>query len=380
MKFGKREAIYLACYIACIVTMYVFGDIYNKPRVLWVVLSALTVCVYATIAIRSKLSRSNLFFRFVVIALFTLAAVISNKPQMMIYAALICTADLTSFRRIVLVCFVTCGVMIVLTPIADIIGVVPKREFHRGGVIAHSFGFGYYNTVPYTFLFMVLEFFYLKSTRHKKANWFELIVLFGLNYALYKLSTLRLVFYLICIVMGLYIILVKFNLIRLNASLIKAVCVSTFPILFFLTLWINYSYTNTNSLFVKLNSLLSDRLNLGRLALERYAINLFGHNIATVKNTSDYFYVDSGFLFSLLGYGLLFTGMAMVFYTYLCKYAAVENNKVLYIWLFSVAVFSVINNTWISLYMNPILLYVPILIKEKKLGNWKLINDLLIRK
>lgn len=377
MKFGKREAIYLACYAACIVTMYVFGEIYNKPRALWLVLSLLTVCIYATIAIRSKLSRSNLVFRFVVIALFTIAAIISNKPQMMIYAALICTADLTSFRRIVLVCFVTCGVMIILTPIADIVGIVPKRVFHRGGVIAHSFGFGYYNTVPYTFFFMVLEFFFLKATRHKKANWFELIVLFGINYSLYKLSTLRLVFYLICIVIGLYIILVKFNIVRLNSRLIKPLCISIFIFLFFFTLWLYYSYTDANNLFVRVNNILSERLSLGKLALERYPINLFGHNIVTVKNTSDYFYVDSGFLFSLLGYGLLFTGMAMAFYTYLCRRAAIENNKVLFIWLFSVAAFSVINNTWISLYINPILLYVPILIKEKKFGHNKLIDDLL---
>ena len=98
--------------------------------------------------------------------LFSAAAIISNKPQMMIYAALICTSDLTSFRRIVLTCFVTCGIMIILTSFADLASIVPERAFYRGGVRAHTFGFGYYNTVPYTFFFMVLEFFYLKMGKN----------------------------------------------------------------------------------------------------------------------------------------------------------------------------------------------------------------------
>ena len=370
MKLGKREAIFLFCYIACIALMYVFGDIYNKPRVLWLGCSAITVCVYATIAIRSKLTRPDLFFRFIVIALFSIASFISNKPQMMMYAALMCTADLTSFKRIVITCFFTSLAMIILTPIADVIGVIPKRVFYRGSQIAHSFGFGYYNVVPFTYFFLVLEYLYLKAIRGKKASWFELLIIFGINCVLYKLSTLRLAFYLVCIVLGLYVVLIKWNIIRLNFKPLIIVCSLTFPLLFAISVWLNKSYTVSSDMFVKLNRLLSDRLSLGHQALSRYPISIFGHLIESIKTANEYFYVDSGFLFSLLGYGVLFTSMALLIYTYLSHYAAKSNKKMLFIWLSTVAVFSIINNTWISLYMNPILLYFPILLKSKEQGNY----------
>ena len=377
MKLGKKEAIFLFCYMSSIVLMYVFGDIYNKPRVLWLGCSVLTVAVYATIAIRPKITRPDLIFRFFVIALFSVAAFVSNKPQMMMYAAFICTADLTSFKRIVVTCFFTCTAMIVLTPMADLVGIVPKRVFYRGSAIAHSFGFGYYNVVPFTYFFLVLEFLYLKAIRNKKANWFELIILFGLNYVLYKLSTLRLAFYLVCIVIGLYIILIKFNMFKLKAKPLVVSCSLTFPLLFFFSIWSNSAYNTSSPMFLNMNRLLSDRLNLGHQALDMFSINLFGHYIQTIKTANEYFYVDSGFLFSLLGYGLLFTGMALCIYTYLCHYAAKNNKKMLFIWLSSVAVFSVINNTWISLYMNPILLYFPILLKNKEQGDYKKFLSLL---
>lgn len=370
LKLEKKEAIFLLCYISSIVLMYVFGDIYNKPRVLWLGCSVLTVTAYATIAIRPKLTRLDLIFRFIIIALFSVAAFVSNKPQMMMYAAFICTADLTNFKRIVTTCFFTCVAMIVLVPIADLIGIVPKREFSRGFGTAHSFGFGYYNVVPFTYFFLVLEFLYLKAIRNKKANLLEVIIIFGLNYLLYKLSTLRLAFYLVCIVLGLYIILIKFNMFNLKAKPIVIACSLIFPLLFFVSIWINSAYDVSNPLFVKLNWLLSERLDLGHQALNKYSINLFGHYIQTIRTANEYFYVDSGFLFSLLGYGLLFTGMALCIYTYLCHYAAKNNKKMLFIWLSSVAVFSVINNTWISLYMNPILLYFPIMLKNRGQENY----------
>lgn len=216
-----------------------------------------------------------------------------------------------------------------------------------------------------------------ESNTEQKANWIELIIIFGLNYVLYKLSTLRLAFYLVCIILVLYIILIKFNMFKLKAKPLVIACSLTFPLLFFLSIWSNSAYNTSSPLFVKMNQLLSERLDLGHQALDMFSINLFGHYIQTIKTADTYFYVDSGFLFSLLGYGLLFTGMALYIYTYLCHYAAKNNKKMLFIWLSSVAVFSVINNTWISLYINPILLYFPILLKNKEQGNYNRFLSLL---
>ena len=366
MKLGKREAIFLFCYILCIAVALVFREVYNKTRVLWLSYIILTVTVYCTLAIRSKLSRRDLIVRFAIISLFSVASIISNKPEMMMYAALMCTSELTSFRRICRVCFLTCGIVVFLVFIADLLGIVPTRVFYRGTRI-YSFGFGYYNTVPYVFFFMVLEYFYYKSTYHKEVAWIGLVIILVINYILYKMTTLRLVFYLVCIVLVLYILLVKFKLFNLKSKPMVILSTLIFPVFFSLSVWLYHSYTKTSTFFVKMDRLLSERLSLGKQALSKYSINLFGNRIETFKTANEYFYVDSGFLYSLLGYGLLFSGMALLIYILLCKHAAKMNDKVLLIWLIAVAIFSVINNTWISIYINPVLLYFPILLKKKNM-------------
>ncbi len=366
MKLGKREAIFLFCYIGSIVVALVFREVYNKTRVLWLSYAILTIVAYCALAIKSQLSRRNLLVRFAIISLFTLASFISNKPEMMMYAALMCSSELTSFRRICRVGFFTCGIVVVLVFVADLVGIVPTRFFYRGSARAHTFGFGYYNTVPYVFFFMILEHFYIKSSNHKEASWGWLITIFAINFILYKLSTLRLVYYLVCFVLIAYVLLVKFKFINLRNKLLITGSVMLFPVLFVVSIWMYYSFTINNDMFVKLNQLLSERLILGNQALNHYSINLFGNRIETIRTANEYFYVDSGFLYSILGYGLLFSGMALGIYMYLCKYAAKSNNKVLFIWLFAVALFSVINNTWVSLYINPILLYFPILLKNRE--------------
>lgn len=380
MKLGKRETIFLFCYIASIVVALILREVYNKTRVLWISYATLSIVVYCSLAIRSQLTKRDLIIRFGIILLFSIASIISNKPEMMMYAALMCTSELSSFKRICKVCFLTCGTVIFFIFIADLLGIVPTRVFYRGSTRAYSFGFGYYNTVPYAFFFMVLEYFYIKSTKHKETSWIGLMIIFLINYILYKMSTLRLVFYLVCIVLILYVLLIKFKLFYLRHKSLVFLSVLVFPLFFFVSLWMNYSYSKTNELFIKLNQLLSDRLSLGNQALSQYSINLFGNRIETINTTNEYFYVDSGFLYSFLGYGLLFSGMALLIYMFLCKYAASTNNKALFIWLLAVAIFSVVNNTWISLYINPVLLYFPILLKKRNANIEQVWEQILFRR
>ena len=126
MKLGKGETSFLLCYFLCIVSMFIFGDIYNKPRVLWAIFIILTFCILVTIFFELRTSRWNLIVRLAIIILFSTAAVLSRKPQMMIYAALMCAADFTCFERIVKTSFYTSGLMIILTFAADQAGIVPK--------------------------------------------------------------------------------------------------------------------------------------------------------------------------------------------------------------------------------------------------------------
>ena len=74
----------------------------------------------------------------------------------------------------------------------------------------------------------------------------------------------------------------------------------------------------------RLNDLLTDRLRLGRVGMDRYPVNLFGHVVKTqgsggsTANAQDYFFLDSSYVYILLNLGLL-TLLAVMFI--LCRAA-----------------------------------------------------------
>ena len=364
----RREALYLICYSAFIVTMFLFEEVVNKPRIRWVLCPCLALGMILAIIIEKRHSFQQILIRLIVLLLFVVAAVASGKPEMVAYGALLCGAMVTDFKNIVKVCIGTSSITILLVAVANLFGLTPHSVYHQDdGTYIYTFGFGYYSIIPYTYLFVVLGYLYLRSKERKRATLAEMLVIILVNYILYRITTVRTTYYLCYAVIVLYLFLVKFNWLDLRNGIIKFLSVLVFPLLFTGTLWLNINFSMQDSTMVAMNNLLSNRLFLGNLALERYKIGIFGQEIMTnAKKGNDYFYIDSGYLYSVIGYGALFTLMALIIYTLLIKTATEENDKVMFIWVLTVAVFSFSNNTWISMYINPLLLYYPIILKKIK--------------
>ena len=339
----------------------------NKPRAMWLIYPIIAIGVIVSIIIRQHTIK-NLSLRLVIILVFCIASVVSKKPEMMVYATLICGADSTSFQRICRYCIYTCTIFVIMTMILNLFGIIPDvGSWYRFGVHIRSFGFGYYSVVPFTFLHMVLIYLYLQYEKQRKVSWLEILVIALLNYLLYSVTTLRLTYYLVYLALFMYIILIKFEWFNLKNKLLNFLTILIFPSMFAFSIWIHYSFTYSDYTLFQLNSLLSNRLALGYEAFQRYSINLLG-NYIEVNNSeiaSEYFYVDCGFLFSLLGYGLLATVLLLIINIYLHNYSARTNNKMMFIWLTIVAVCNTTNDTWIYLQSNPIVLMLPMILKEK---------------
>ena len=78
---------------------------------------------------------------------------------------------------------------------------------------------------------------------------------------------------------------------------------------------------------------------------------------SVLGNPVKYFYIDSGFAYSLLGYGLIFTVIVVFLYTVLFRYSCFVNDKYLFVCITAVLFFTMINNTWVTLNYNPMLLF-----------------------
>lgn len=386
LKIKKNEFVFLGCYSATIISIYAFQYMIYKPRALWVLCPLIAVVLFSLIVWKKRETKKSLLVRSGIIAIFFICGVINNNPKMILYATLLCAADITSFDMILRTHIISLIAMGLITPVLSITGILPHYEFYRDvGVRAHSFGFGYYNVVPYAFLFIILDYFLIKQKKQKKANWGVITFILFLNYAIYKYSTLRLTYYLIYLAIFLYIILVKFHWIKLSRKIYRPLSWIIYPALFGITIWLHKSFSYNNSMLATLNRLLSDRLRLGQIALSKYPVRLFGNHIITnTGETGEYFYVDSGFLYSLLGYGLVFTIVSLAIYMLLFRHSMMKNDKELFIWLITVALFSTTNNVWITIETNPIILYYPIVFQtfrtrySKQIENIK--QSILIRR
>ena len=368
IKVKFSEALYLTCYVLFIILIYIFGEIYNKPRIMWLVFPVLSVGMLLAVIMKGKETARNLWYRLIIVMIYWVAAIISKKPQVLVYAALICGADITSFEKICRCCIFTCVTVVVITMLLNALGFLPNGHWYRFGVQINTFGFGYYAIVPYTFFYIVLSYLFLKYEKGKIATWGEIGIILAINYLIYTQTTVRLTYYLNYLTILLYVLLIKIGLFKLTNKVLNFLTILIFPSLFIFSIWANYSFTYSNPMFFRVNMILSNRLALGNEALRRYSINLFGNYIVTNNSViaEEYFYIDSGFLFSLLGYGLLFTGLMLAVYIYMHHYSAKTNNKMLFIWLTMVAVFSFSNNTWIAIQYNPITLLFPTVIKQMR--------------
>ena len=77
-----------------------------------------------------------------------------------------------------------------------------------------------------------------------------------------------------------------------------------------------------------------------------------------------YFYIDSGFVYAILGYGVVFTVIILLIYSILTRWAYLQKDSTMLVWLLAVMLFSVVNNTWIGITYNPALLYFFVVMQQ----------------
>ena len=116
-----------------------------------------------------------------------------------------------------------------------------------------------------------------------------------------------------------------------------------------------------------IDELISGRLRHGNKGLQEYGFSLFGQPVAMNGNgasligPSDYFYIDSSYLFAYLCYGLVFLGLILFIHYSCCKKNAVDGCFLLI--LSVIAINCMIAHHMIDLAYNPF--YLALLAKKE---------------
>ena len=290
-----------------------------------------------------------------------------GRPAMYVYGAMIASAEAVDFKKILKTSLTSVLAGLSCIGILILMGKLPDNLYPHGDGFAHCFGYSYYSTVPFYLFYCFLMYLYI---RKKVLSWIEIAVWLVINQLIYAFFTLSLTYGLTLIVIALYVLIIKLELIRLDSLPVKIFTFAGFPAGMALSCIGMVYYNSENRIWSFLNRLSHNRIQESHKGIQRYNITLWGQKIAmsgnsTTHETTDYFYIDSAMIYALLGYGLILTILILCMYMYLHHHSCWKNDRMLFIYVTAVLLFSIMNNTWISMAYNPVLALVPAAVAEE---------------
>lgn len=220
-----------------------------------------------------------------------------------------------NFKRIIYLYLVIGTILLSFIFFTSLMGLTKALVFYREpNIVRQAFGIIYPTDFAAHILFLVLAYCYLNF---EKLTWKSYIVFTLLAIFMIKFSDARL---------NAYALIITIPIIMIGQRAKEGYIVSknianfywTVPaIASYVMVFICYIYAPTNRILEKINSLLSNRLALSHLALEKYGVKLFGQHVHEngfgaargIKDKSvnmyNYFYIDSSFIRLLIIYGVI---------------------------------------------------------------------------
>ena len=188
------------------------------------------------------------------------------------------------------------------------VGLIENIEFFSHGVVRYSMGFTYVGLPGTLFFAIQVSWLYL---RNQKVTWVETLVCLIMWIVIYHFTDTR-TSALLGVIMTVVCYVAKYCTKVMKWKIMKVFCICYYPFVM-ICVWILQYFYNTNHTSVamqKLDSGLSGRLELNRLALEQYELKLLGSDITWVSNVenrvrNDYNYVDSTYFRVLFDFVLV---------------------------------------------------------------------------
>ena len=303
----------------------------------------------------------KLVFALTVLIAFFIAAKITGRTYLILYAIFIIIAEGVNSDKTVKVWLIGVALALFTILILCRIGVITDYVFlYDSGRACHCLGFHYYCYFPYLVFYCSIVYIYLKK---KNVHIYHYVLVGLVNLLMYRLTTVHITFYLTIFFIIFDFLLIKLVGVSLKQKPVMVISGLLFPLGVTATYYVMRSYDQEDVRWATLNNLLHGRPAFMHSGYLRYPISLFGNRFDMVGNSvfrtvtpEEYFYIDSGFAYSLLAYGLFFTFVVVALYSLLCVFSCRRNNKHLFAWLTCVLIFTMMNNIWVDVYYNPVLL------------------------
>ena len=279
---------------------------------------------------------------------------------------LIFAARDVSFRRICKVSLWACTLLWVLPVMVDRIGIFQLekdvyknrvREFLNYNYV--SYPSIYFNNIIFCALYVNTE--PRRRGRggnyaaRKTASWPLIFLLSAVSIWLYAVTDTAFPFAIGMLFIVLYVLTVKFQIpVVRNTGWHRVIASSCYGVFALVTFLMCKFYNWQIPWQKKLDDFCHYRISLAFVGIKDYGVHLLGVQIKenTDVSTGRYFYIDSGYIKNLLGYGVIVFIMIILFYTIITYASVLENDQVLAIWMLCIALYSIFNNLMLSVSEN----------------------------
>ena len=333
---------------------------------------------YSTQIIKKRSLALILYVLFV----FAISCIASTNRTMLLYFIILLAAVQVESKKIIKLTVLIQGIALAVVIGLSQIGVLEDYIFGKEtGRLRHGLGFSWTTTGAILYFYFLLGFVFLKK---EKFNFIQAFILEIINIVLFVLTNSRMSFAL----SSLFLLYFALKGTRHKNSedtkhLKREKIWLLAPILFCLLAILSAKYYTPANPFLKgINKIVSNRLQLGYDAIQRYGFTLFGQQIKWVgfdinkpslNEIHLYNYVDSSYLQIALEYGLLFIIVVVGIYTYGIYESIKDHDSYLLAIYLIILFFSLVEPRLMNLAFNPFPLVIFSNIKYRK--NWKNVQN-----
>ena len=312
---------------------YTFSEgtkVYTIFKLLRYVSYLLLFIVIMADIIKHNYSRETLFY-LICLLVFSFIGMFTGKDKaLFFYIFLFGAAYSMSINKVVKSAFIVQAGLLLVTAVCAFAGLADNSilDYERS---RYSLGFNWPNLAPILLLFVALQYIYI---RKNKITVWECIIMEVINILMYKFTNTKMSFFMLSALLAVVIIcqlsatmkkLLKKALISFKklVVIIPAICA-------FIACWLPL-YNPESTIWIKLNSVLSERLWQCRNAITRYGFTLFGrhidfevHNVLNGGVSDQTYFIDSGYLHIAMQSGLVIFVLLVLLYV-ICMYKAYAN-------------------------------------------------------
>lgn len=309
-----KENILIISYCIYTTALIVFGynSLYNDLNGIPTLYRGMCLLAYALVVVKlcwDAWDGSFTFGRCLLIALITAllipSAYFSGNKNPLIYWFFIAAAHNVDFKRIIRCALLTHVICLAFVVLSSYIGIVDNKIIDQSSRVRECLGFTYTTEGAHHFFYITLMAIYILKDR---IRWPHIVLLVAGTIYFYITTDTKNPFFMGLLIIFAAVLLKYIKYLREYKKYYTILGVLAVPICAAFILYATYNFVDTGFYSV-FNKLITGRLRLGKDALERYPINLFGQPIPWFGDAElgiPYVWVDSSYINMLMTFGCIF--------------------------------------------------------------------------